>query len=105
MKRLAITLVASLTLLSGTSQANPNHWNHHGHRHGAHRVEWIAPLVIGSVVTYALTRPTPQPVIVQQWPVQVYPNTQPFAPIGYHYENILDANCNCYRLVLVQNQP
>ena len=51
MKRLAITLIASLTLLSGTSQANPNHWNHHGHRQGAPRVEWIAPLVIGSVVT------------------------------------------------------
>jgi hypothetical protein len=30
---------------------------------------------------------------------------QPQAPYGYRYENILDANCNCYRLVLVQNQP
>ena len=100
MKRLAITLIASLTLLSGTSQANPNHWKHHGHRQGAHRVEWIAPLVIGSVVTYALTRPTPQPVIIQ--PQQMYPNISP-APFGYHYENILDANCNCYRLVIVLN--
>ena len=100
MKRLVITLIASLTLISGTIQANPNHWNHHGHRHGAPRVEWIAPLVIGSVVTYALTRPAPQPVIVQ--PQQVYPNIPP-APYGYRYENILDANCNCYRLVLVSN--
>ena len=98
MKRLAIMAIASLTLISGTSQANPNH-RHHGHHYGAHRAEWIAPLVIGSVVTYALTRP--QPVIVQQ-PVQMYPNIPP-APIGYHYENILDANCNCYRLVLVSN--
>ena len=101
MKRLATLAIASLMLITGISQANPRH--HHGHRHGAHRVEWIAPLVIGSVVTYALTRP--QPVIVQQPPVQVYPNTYPSAPYGYHYENILDANCNCYRLVLVQNQP
>jgi hypothetical protein len=101
MKRLAITLIASLTLLSGTSQANPHHMNRHGHYHNVHRADWIAPLVIGSVVTYALTRPAPQPVIVQQ-PQQVYPNIPP-APIGYHYENILDANCNCYRLVLVSN--
>lgn len=98
MKRLAITLIASLMLVTGTSQANPRH--HHGHHHGAHRADWIAPLVIGSVVTYALTRPAPQPVIVQ--PQQVYPNIPP-APYGYHYENILDANCNCYRLVLVSN--
>ena len=97
MKRLAITLIASLMLVTGTSQANPRH--HHGHYQGAHRVEWIAPLVIGSVVTYALTRP--QPVVVQQ-PQQVYPNIPP-APYGFHYENVLDANCNCYRLVLVSN--
>ena len=98
MKRLAITLIASLMLVTGTSQANPRH--HHGHHHGAHRADWIAPLVIGSVVTYALTRPAPQPVIVQ--PQQVYPNIPP-APYGFHYENVLDANCNCYRLVLVSN--
>ena len=24
-------------------------------------------------------------------------------PYGYHWENLLDANCNCYRTVLVQN--
>lgn len=97
MKRLAVTAIASLMLVTGTSQANPRHY--HGHHHGAHRVEWIAPLVIGSVVTYALTRP--QPVVVQQ-PQQVYPNIPP-APYGFHYENVLDANCNCYRLVLVSN--
>jgi hypothetical protein len=101
MKRLVTLMIASLMLAAGTSQANPNHWRHRGyHNH----YDWVAPLVIGGVVTYAITRP-PQPVIVQQLPVQVYPNTQPPAPIGYHYENILDANCNCYRLVLVQNQP
>jgi hypothetical protein len=99
MKRLAVTAIASLILVTGTSQANPRF--HHGHHHGAHHAEWIAPLVIGSVVTYALTRPAPQPVIVQQ-PQQVYPNIPP-APYGFHYENVLDANCNCYRLVLVSN--
>ena len=104
MKRIITLMIASLTLVSGISQANPNHWNrpHHGYYN---RYDWVAPLVIGGVVTYAITRP-PQAVIVQQPPIQVYPNIQPQpVPYGYHYENILDANCNCYRLVLVQNQP
>lgn len=99
MKRLITLMIASLMLVSGTSQANPRHHHHHGHHGHVRSADWIAPLVIGSVVTYALTRP--QQVVVQQ-PVQVYPNIPP-APIGYHYENILDANCNCYRLVLVLN--
>ena len=100
MKLLQTLTLASLLSISGISQANPNQWNHHGYYT---RYDWVAPLVIGGVVGYAITRP--QPVIVQQPPV-VYPNTQPQpVPYGYHYENILDANCNCYRLVLVQNQP
>jgi hypothetical protein len=70
---------------------------HHNHRHyGGHGYGWVAPAIIGGIVTYELTRPAP--VIIQQ-PIVV----QPQAPYGYHYENILDANCNCYRLVLVQN--
>jgi hypothetical protein len=96
MKLLKPILIASLIFASGISQANPNHGYHHyrGHRH----VDWVAPLVIGGVVGYVLTKP--QTVIVQQPQPSIPP-----APYGYHYENILDANCNCYRLVLVQNQP
>lgn len=97
MKLLQTLTLASLILVSGTSQANPNHHRHHGYYN---RYDWVAPLVIGGVVTYAITRPQ-QPVVIQN-----PPNIQPQpAPYGYHYENILDANCNCYRLVLVQNQP
>ena len=95
MKLLKTLVIASLIFAAGTSQANLR-FHHHGHHHGARHAEWIAPLVIGSVATYVLTRP--QQVVVQQ------PSVPP-APYGYHYENILDANCNCYRLVLVQNQP
>jgi hypothetical protein len=99
MKLLQTLTLASLILTSGISQANPNH--HRGPNHGYHNhYGWVAPLVIGGVVGYAITRP--QPVIVQQ-PTIVYPNTQPTVPYGYHYEQILDANCNCYRLVLVSN--
>jgi hypothetical protein len=98
MKLLHTLTLASLLLISGTSQANPNHWNHRGYY--PNQYGWVAPLVIGGVVGYAITRP--QPVIVQQ-PTIVYPNYQQPAPLGYHYENILDANCQCYRLVLVSN--
>lgn len=102
MKQLLKSIViASLILVSGLSLANPNHWRHHGHRGHAPNVEWIVPLVIGGVVVHAITQSRTQPIIVQQ-PPNIY--QQP-APYGYHYENILDANCNCYRLVLVQNQP
>jgi hypothetical protein len=94
-------LIASLILVSGISQANPNFRHHHGHRGHAPNVDWIVPLVIGGVVVHAITQPRAQPIIIHQ-----SPNIQPQpAPYGYHYENILDANCNCYRLVLVQNQP
>ena len=97
-KLLQLLTLASLTLVSGVSQANPNHYYPHHHRHSS-PYGWVAPLVIGGVVGYAITRP--QTVVMQQ-PPNIY---QPQAPYGYHYENILDANCNCYRLVLVQNQP
>jgi hypothetical protein len=100
MKKALALVVAGLMSVSTASQANPNHWDHRGyHNHYG----WVAPLVIGGAVGYALTRP--QTVIVQQPPVVYYPNPQPSVPYGYHYENILDANCNCYRVVLVQNQP
>jgi hypothetical protein len=100
MKPLHAIALVSLTLISGISQANPNHWNHHGYHN---RSNWVAPFVIGGVVGYAITRP--QTVVIQT-PPNVYYQPQPVqVPYGYHYENILDANCNCYRLVLVQNQP
>jgi len=95
-KLLQTLLVASLTTISATSQAHP----YGGRPHWAHsHYEWVAPIVIGSAVGYAVAT-RPQTVVVQQPPNTYY---QPLAPLGYHYENILDANCQCYRLVLVQN--
>jgi hypothetical protein len=100
MKLLQSLALVSMILVSGTSLANPNyyHFGYHPNPYG-----WVAPLVIGGVVTYAITRPQQQTVVIQQPPSVYY--QQPATPYGYHYENILDANCNCYRLVLVQNQP
>lgn len=92
MKKLLLTVLIGFT---GLAQAQHHHHGHH--YHGGYN-NWVAPFIVGGVVTYALTRP--QPVVIQQPQViQTYPQ----APYGYHYENILDANCNCYRLVLVQN--
>lgn len=42
--------------------------HHHYHRH--HGGQWVAPLIIGGVIGYAVTR-NPDPVIVQQPPVIV----------------------------------
>ena len=62
-------------------------------------------MIAGGIITYALTRPAPPVVVQQPVPVTVYPpvSSPPYPPYGYHYENILDAYCNCYRTVLVQN--
>ncbi len=87
MKKLLVTL-----LLGFVSVAHAQ-YPHHNHRPGGYG--WVAPTIIGGAVMYGLTRPAP--VIIQQQIIQ------PSIPYGYHYENILDANCNCYRLVLVQN--
>jgi hypothetical protein len=76
---------------------------------------FLAPALIGGVIGYGLAQPrvvSPNvvyttPTTVYAAPSAVYSEPQPMvysAPIGYHYENILDANCNCYRTVLIANQ-
>ena len=97
MKQLLQLLFAtSLITISSASQAHPYggrpYWAGHS------RYGWVA-IVIGGAVGYAIAA-RPQTVVIQQPPNPYY---QPQAPLGYHYENILDANCQCYRLVLVQN--
>ena len=98
----------SLLLLSvGLANCNPvmaQHHGHHGYYRGGYGWGWVAPAVIGGAVVYAATRP---PVYVQQPQVIIAPQPNqlivPYAaPTGFHWEQILDANCNCYRLVLVQ---
>ena len=96
-----ITLVfASMLLIASSSQANPMHHRTHSHHHGA--PNWIAPIVIGGVLGYALAQPR-QVIVQPPAPVAVYPNTYPPVPYGYHYEQIVNAGCNCYRWVLVPN--
>jgi hypothetical protein len=106
MKKLLAILLLTISA-SASAQHHGHRWNH-GHGHGHRSVNnwgWIAPAVIGGAVVYAATRPY---AVVQQPPSVVYvpqPNqlVVPYAaPQGFHWEQILDANCNCYRLVLVQ---
>ena len=110
-KLLCVVLLA----LSGLAQADgPGGFRHYerGYYEPHYRTggDWVAPALIGGIIGYELNRPRyePAPVIVQrpvivQQPPVVY-SAGPVPPLGYHYENLLDANCNCYRTVLVQNQ-
>ena len=101
MKKILIGLILSIMALSANAQ------HHHGYHSGYYRGPgwgWVAPALISGAVVYAATRP----VVVQQQPsivVTPQPNQiiAPYAPpAGFHWETLLDANCNCYRLVLVQ---
>lgn len=101
MKKILTGLILSIMALSANAQ------HHHGHHGGHYRGPgwgWVAPVLISGAVVYAATRP----LVVQQQPsIVVIPQPNqiiaPYAPpAGFHWETLLDANCNCYRLVLVQ---
>jgi hypothetical protein len=94
MKKFLVASLIGLTVLG----AQAHGYEHHGYR-GGYGWGWVAPAVIGGAVVYAATRP---PVVVQQPPVVVQQPTYQI-PAGYHWESVLDANCNCYRNVLVPN--
>lgn len=82
-------LILGISLMFASSLALAQHHGHvrhghgfHGHHHHAHirhhlharhwhpHYGWVAPVVIGGAVTYALTRPNPvivqSPVVVEQ---------------------------------------
>jgi len=77
MKQILIGLVLAVTAATASAQ-------HHGWRHGHHgghfkhgnNWNWVLPAVVGGAVVYAATRPPvvvqqPQPIIVQQAPMDV----------------------------------
>ena len=98
MKKVLLGFILA-TSFAGNAIADGHHggYYHHG---GGNGWGWVAPAVIGGAVVYAVTRP--QTVVVQQ-PQVVYVPQPAAVPYGYHYENLLDANCNCYRTVLIPN--
>ena len=99
-------ILASLLALSFINVAHAERWRHGGGAYYYHPgYGWAVPAIIGGVIVYEATRPPvyiQQPVYVQQQiplVTPVYP-----APAGFHWEAVLDSNCNCYRTVLVPNQ-
>ena len=99
MKKIIAILALSLAAFSTSAFA----WQ------GGYRGGWVAPALIGGVVGYSLARPyyygpppvyyaPPPPVVYAPPPVYI----QQARPAGYVQQTILDANCNCYRTVLVQ---
>jgi len=96
MKRLLTILtlaVATTAFAHGPGRYyGPPHHNHGGHWN------WVVPAVVGGAIVYGMTRPQQPPP-----PQVIYvPSGYPPPPVGYRYEQVLDANCNCYRWVLVQ---
>lgn len=80
MKKLVAVLLLAFSASTAMAQHHGhgirhNHHRHHGHYYG--HGGWVAPLIIGGAVGYALTRPAP--VVVEQPPVytQPYPVVQP----------------------------
>jgi hypothetical protein len=89
----AIAILLSVLAFSASAQHRHGGYHHH---HGGHSWGWVAPALIGGAIVYGATRPTTPPAVVYQ------PQPLPPAPYGFHYEQILDANCSCYRWVLIQ---
>jgi hypothetical protein len=102
-------LILVLTLLCITNLAHADRWRHGGGHYYWHPgYGWAVPAVVGGVIVYEATKP-PQTVIIQQPQPNVpmmYPPAAPVfpTPAGYHWEALLDSNCNCYKTVLVPNQ-
>jgi hypothetical protein len=126
MKKLILTLLVATSLLSAAPSyawnrgGNGYHGGYNGYRgghnnnyRGGYNNNWIAPaiggLIVGGVVGAALASPyyAPAPVYSQPAPVYIQPDpvytSPPAAPIGYHHEQMLNSNCNCYVTVLVPN--
>ena len=107
-------LIVALCLIGATVSSPALAWNngYHGYRgqvyynNGYYNNNyWVAPALAGIAVGALAARSyyAPPPVVYQQ-PVYiqspVYVQTNP-PPIGYTQQQILDANCNCWRTVLV----
>ena len=96
MKKIVTVLFLTMTVVS---TAPADRWRYGGGHYYYHpSYGWVVPAVIGGAIVYEATRP---PVYIQQ----SAPLPPAFLqPADMHWEAILDANCNCYRTVLVPNR-
>ncbi len=58
---LALMLMIAIPAMAQHHGHGPR--NHHWHGNANN---WVAPAIMGGVVTYMLTRPTPQPFVIEQ---------------------------------------
>ena len=99
-------LFVLFAFLCVANTASADYWRHGFHGRWVYpSTGWVAPAVVGGIIGYELAKPAyvPPPVYVEPPVTYVQPMLQPKTPMGYHWEQILDANCNCYKTVLVSN--
>jgi len=98
MKKFILTLILLSAGLASAHCCYRGGYYHHGYYGGG----WIAPALVGGVVGYELAQPRPviieQPVIVQQPQPQYAP-----APVGYHYQQMVNPQTGQLQIVLVPN--
>ena len=79
MKKFIAILAMALTATTAMAQHHGHGFRHHNHYRGYYGGgNWVAPLIIGGAVGYALTRPAP--VVIEQPPVYVQPQTPVVQP-------------------------
>ena len=109
-----IFLTTGIALISLGAQAQDRRFGRdeferrpHPDAHYHPSMGWLVPAIIGGALVYEATQAANTPAVVVQPAPQYYP-VQPgqvqTPPAGYHWEQIADANCNCQRVVLVQNR-
>ena len=101
--------ILALLLLSAMGMTSAQ-WHHHGGYccyRGGYGGGWVGPAIIGGVIGYELSRPSPvytqPPVVIEQQPVVVQQSAIQQPPIGYHWQEMIDPQTNIRKIVLVPN--
>jgi len=96
------TLLALLLASLSTTAFADGRYGHGYRAHGGGGGNVLLPLIVGGTLGYIIAQPRQQTIIVQEPQYAPLPSYVPANEPIYRYENIYDANCNCYRQFLVQ---
>ena len=109
MKKIILLILATMTFAFASSafadkdrgdrRGARNHPPPHQSSHRGGNSNWLLPAIIGGALVYGAVNSEPQPQYYTVQPGQ----PQQVAPAGYHWVQVLDANCNCNRVVMVRN--